>query len=561
MDVSSESLKSHAKSMLDGINQSWNCGDYADTTVHGLNGSKVKCHRLVLSSVSKLLHSVFKDLASEEENETCVILPDMDENEITILLQFLYTGSVDLESNHQHVLKVLKTLEVPISYVTEGCSINTIKISEENQKNILLSCTPLQSIDGDSEPALIENVFQLNNSNRFCCDTCDRDFESRDLLTSHVLRDHKLHVNSVDVSDIKFQCELCDYACEQRTDLDTHINNHHKDMICDLCNKLCTSLDNLTRHKSTHRAAKNFKCSKCEELFRWRAEYRRHAETVHGQKITDMTTCNICHKQIVSKRLNEHIKSVHGNEKPFPCKQCDKRFAKPSELRNHTRTHTGERPFECNICGASFSYSHILTRHKRYHEGAKKFTCSVCSKSFLQRNDLVKHLRIHSGEKPYKCGLCGKDFARMDYLKKHQMLHSTETKFCCSDCGELCGSVDGLKKHKKHSHSKDNSNIEFNSFDDLALQLPNISSIGHDNVLENISELQAVSLDGGKTIMILNESENSIYTEVHMDENYERSTGDTYSQVNSENGSTLEANNKNFDSYVEPAEVFYAVEY
>ena len=62
-----------------------------------------------MSSVSKLLHSVFKDLASEEENETCVILPDMDENDITILLKFLYTGSVDLESNHQHVLKVLKT--------------------------------------------------------------------------------------------------------------------------------------------------------------------------------------------------------------------------------------------------------------------------------------------------------------------------------------------------------------------------------------------------------------------------------------------------------------------
>ena len=293
-----------------------------------------------------------------------------------------------------------------------------------------------------------------------------------------------------------------------------------------------------------------------------------------------MTTCNICNKQIVSKRLNEHIKSVHGNEKPFQCKQCIKKFAKPSELKNHLRTHTGERPFECEICNASFAYSHILTRHKKYHQGTKRFTCNVCSKSFLQKNDLVKHSRIHSGEKPYKCELCGKDFARMDYLKKHQMLHSTETKFCCGECGELCGSVDGLKKHRKHSHNKEKPSIEFNSFEDLALQLPNISSIGNtDNVMESISELQAVSLDGGKTIMILNESEHSVYTEVHLQDDMEimdsgpdtvlspgsaelvlASSGSV--EPNMDSGSViLHTDQTNFSAFVEPTEVLYAVEY
>ena len=53
--------------------------------------------------------------------------------------------------------------------------------------------------------------------------------------------------------------------------------------------------------------------------------------------------------------MNEHIKSVHGNEKPFQCKQCIKRFAKPSKLRNHLKTHAGERPFESH-----FSVSNAL---------------------------------------------------------------------------------------------------------------------------------------------------------------------------------------------------------
>ena len=291
-----------------------------------------------------------------------------------------------------------------------------------------------------------------------------------------------------------------------RASLEEHVQSEHDGYICDLCNKILESYEGLLQHKATHRAAKNFKCVKCGKLFRWRAEYRRHAETSHGQKITDMTTCNVCNKQVVSKRLNEHIKMVHGNSKPFSCKQCIKKFAKPSELKNHQRIHSGERPFECDICHASFSYSHILSRHKKYHEGSKKFSCKDCGKSFLQKNDLVKHMRIHSGEKPYKCDLCSKSFARMDYLKKHNMLHLSDNKFCCTECGELCGSVDGLKKHKKQHHSNtaklENPGIELNSFEDLALQLPHLSTIGGDNVLESISELQAVSLDGGKTIMI-----------------------------------------------------------
>ena len=234
---------------------------------------------------------------------------------------------------------------------------------------------------------------------------------------------------------------------------------------------------------------KNFRCQKCSEKFRWKAEYKRHMEAKHGEVISDTVPCSYCNKQIVSKRLNEHIKTVHQNTKSLSCSQCDKKFSKPSELRNHQRTHTGERPFVCDVCNAAFAYNHILLRHKKYHDGAKQFKCQDCGKSFLQKNDLIKHGRIHTGEKPYNCDVCGKGFARMDYLKKHQLLHSADTKFCCNDCGELCGSLDGLKKHSL-SHKP---SIELNSFEDLALQLPGLE----------METLQAVSLDGGKTIMIL----------------------------------------------------------
>ena len=292
----------------------------------------------------------------------------------------------------------------------------------------------------------------------------------------------------------------------------------------------------------------------------------------HGQKITDMTSCTVCNKQVVSKRLNEHIKMVHSNSKPFACKQCDKRFGKPSELKNHQRIHSGERPFECDICHASFSYSHILSRHKKYHEGSKKFSCSDCGKSFLQKNDLVKHIRIHSGEKPYKCELCNKSFARMDYLKKHHMLHMSDTKFCCTECGELCGSVDGLKKHKKQQHTnaeQAGSSMELSGFEELGLGLGSLPSMGGENMLGPMAELQTVSIDGGKTIMILNESEHSVYTEVHLQDSLEgmdtsAPTDHILSSESAVDGSSsviLQTDTVNLGSLVEPAEVLYAVQY
>jgi len=582
-----ENLLSHARSVLDGVRQSWLCGLYADTKLCGERGAEARCHRLILTSVSKFLHSLMKDLISDGEDDFCIILPDLHQEDMQVLLQFLYTGSVDLSSNHDHVLQLLQALEVPLTFESEMLKICKGLEDEQPKLKMLLppSC-PLETSVEESEIFHMEKVRPIESLDEgisnsvnlddgvavfsFSCSICDLNFNSEQVLANHMVSDHEytLDLDNSNLTEFRYKCNFCDKYFQSTPELDLHIKSDHDTFVCDLCNKVLASSDALTQHKSTHRAAKNFKCAKCDELFRWRAEYRRHAETVHGQKITDMTTCNICNKQIVSKRLNEHIKSVHGNEKPFQCKQCVKRFAKPSELRNHLRTHTGERPFECDICSASFAYSHILTRHKKYHDGTKKFMCNVCNKSFLQKNDLIKHSRIHSGEKPYKCDLCGKDFARMDYLKKHQMLHSTETKFCCGECGELCGSVDGLKKHRKHSHSKEKPNIEFNSFEDLALQLPNIASIGSDNMLESISELQAVSLDGGKTIMILNESEHSVYTEVHLQDSLESMdtsapTDHILTSESAVDGSSviLQTDTVNLGSLVEPAEVLYAVQY
>jgi hypothetical protein len=44
--------------------------------------------------------------------------------------------------------------------------------------------------------------------------------------------------------------------------------------------------------------------------FRWRSELQKHSAAEHGLKILEMKTCSLCHKEIVARRLNEHVKQA-----------------------------------------------------------------------------------------------------------------------------------------------------------------------------------------------------------------------------------------------------------
>ncbi|KAK7001713.1 hypothetical protein R3P38DRAFT_2558601, partial [Favolaschia claudopus] len=55
--------------------------------------------------------------------------------------------------------------------------------------------------------------------------------------------------------------------------------------------------------------------------------------------------------------------------KKYVCKQCGKRFSRPSSLKIHINTHTGAQPYVCPhpSCGRSFNVNSNMRRHWRNH--------------------------------------------------------------------------------------------------------------------------------------------------------------------------------------------------
>lgn len=122
-------------------------------------------------------------------------------------------------------------------------------------------------------------------------------------------------------------------------------------------------------------------------------------------------------------QYSAHLKSVHQNDKPYSCPQCDRTFARRSDLRKHTIVHTGVKPYTCNICFKSFSRNTNLSKHMRIHSGKKPFVCPKCPKTFITKGDLTRHAIIHSGQKPFGCSYCHLSFGRRDKLLRHEKRH------------------------------------------------------------------------------------------------------------------------------------------
>ena len=155
---------------------------------------------------------------------------------------------------------------------------------------------------------------------------------------------------------------------------------------------------------------------------------------LHKPKTDHRFKCKECNFVATSrKEANDHHKEKH--DKCY-CNVCGKACNTPSTLARHVYSHREELPFPCGDCDLKFAFKGQLKQHRFKHHTLSAFPCSKCDKSYKQEGELVKHLKVHEN-KTLSCRDCKYNTKDPRNLKQHAKLHTENSPYMCDSCNKF----------------------------------------------------------------------------------------------------------------------------
>lgn len=239
---------------------------------------------------------------------------------------------------------------------------------------------------------------------KYKCEICSRDgitkFES---YCSHL----KTHVND-------FNCEKCGRRFGKKATLSQHLKTcgvDERPFVCPTCGKAFKTDLGVNQHiKITHMHSNDvIKCEYCGKTYKTKQSYEKHYNAEHeGFRIS----CDLCGNKFKCKaHLMSHKKTVHSDEKPFPCTFCSYATKTSQSLHSHMqRLHNKPKHHQCAECDKKFCTPNELKKHENSHTSVPSFHCDQCGKGFKSGLALKEHGYSHTGEYPHKCQFCERQY-------------------------------------------------------------------------------------------------------------------------------------------------------
>ena len=116
--------------------QCLNTGQYSDFVVIGQDGTKFRCHKIVLASQSKVFHAMFSAQNMQEASQARVQITDIQPHTLAALLKYLYTGDFDGDQSSGLLVAADKYDLQPLR---QTCETHLIKsLTKDNVVDLIL---------------------------------------------------------------------------------------------------------------------------------------------------------------------------------------------------------------------------------------------------------------------------------------------------------------------------------------------------------------------------------------------------------------------------------------
>ena len=272
-----------------------------------------------------------------------------------------------------------------------------------------------------------------NEAKLLTCIECPSEFNSKDILTDHIIQVHhckvkcKLCSKDYDILALKkhysedhlsntFACDKCDKAFVTEDVLKTHQTEKHELFcVCGICKQGFQSMKELGKHFEEHELQPN----SLEKIHSKHLEKKPETtkktiakETIQRKKTTKIIpkkyTCGLCDKSFENIFLrSDHIAFTH--EKGHKCDICDKVFIEAFALQVHLKAGTYREDNECDFCNRRFVSSCGKTAHMKKCPlkltNIVTFICNICNKGFVSsKGEVANHEKLCKA----KCSKGGK---------------------------------------------------------------------------------------------------------------------------------------------------------
>ena len=225
---------------------------------------------------------------------------------------------------------------------------------------------------------------------KYHCQTCPKSFTK--------VRDFRHHMKTHDQTEkIRYNCPQCEKSFTSKQYLRHHVLVVHEGVRlsfkCDQCDKSYGRSYDLKRHQKWKHQGQRYQCTKCEKDYARKELLRDHVQSVHeGMDLS--VACDECDKICTSvSNLSDHKRLVHKGIR-VTCNDCGKKYKNKQHLKEHQDTvHLGVR-HKCQVCSKVYKTLKSFQLHSQKCEShdENRFDCTQCEKSFSSKYYLKRHV-------------------------------------------------------------------------------------------------------------------------------------------------------------------------